>query len=210
MNRPTTERSQGFVRKEYSAGAVKHLFWFMEFRKVVRLLFDGLDFAEIERMNREENIFCCSTRERSKEIFKTVSSRISTLNESFYPVFMRGDLSTQKLFALIAVMAYDTLFFDLVYECVREQFLLGTGELKDSDIRIFFHHKQQQSEKVAKWTEGTIKNLMTCYKSILYEAGLTNKKRNKRNLFKPILEHEIQEWLEQNGFTIMIAALTGV
>ena len=34
--------------KEYSAGAVKHSFWFMEFRKVVSLRSDGLSWDEIK------------------------------------------------------------------------------------------------------------------------------------------------------------------
>ena len=199
-----------FVRKEYSAGAVKHLFWFMEFRKVVQLLSEGMSLSDVRELNKQENIFGCSTTERAGEIFKAVSARISALDESFYPVFMRGDLSTQKLFALIAVMAYDTLFFDLVYEVVREQFILGTGELRDSDIRVFFHHKQQQSEKAAKWTDATIKKLTTSYKSMLFEAGLTDKAREKRKLFKPILEREMEAWLSEHGYGIMITTLTGV
>ena len=37
-------------RKEYSAGAVKMSFWFMEFRKVVELLAAGHSFDEVKRM----------------------------------------------------------------------------------------------------------------------------------------------------------------
>ncbi len=33
-------------RKEYSAGAVKHSFWFMEFRKVVSLRLEGKTWEE--------------------------------------------------------------------------------------------------------------------------------------------------------------------
>ena len=39
-------------RKEYSAGAVKHSFWFMEFRKVVSLLAEGKTFDEIKQLNK--------------------------------------------------------------------------------------------------------------------------------------------------------------
>ena len=206
----SAQRGMGLVRREYSAGAVKHLFWFMEFRKVVQYLYDGKSLEDIKEMNQSENIFGCSTIERSKEIFKTVSARISSLDGSFYPVFIRGDLATQKLFALVSVMAYDTLFFDLVYEVVREQFILGTNELHDRDIRIFFYSKQQQSDRAAKWTEATVKKLTTCYKSMLYEAGMTDKAREKRKIYRPILEREMEQWLIDHGLRIMINALTGV
>ena len=46
-------------------------------------------------------------------------------------------------------MAHDTLFFDFVYEVVREKLILGVDELTDSDIRVFFKDKQTQSEKIA-------------------------------------------------------------
>ena len=147
---------------------------------------------EVRTRNKEENIFGCPTAARAIQIFNIVSARINTLDESFYPVFLRGELSSQKLFALVAAMAYDTLLFDLVYEVVREKLIIGSNELTDSDIRIFFHSKQQQDDKAAKWTEQTIGKLSTSYKSMLYEAGLTDKARKTRKLYRPILEREME------------------
>ena len=37
-------------KKEYSAGAVKFAFWFMEFRQMIGLLHDGNSFDEIKRI----------------------------------------------------------------------------------------------------------------------------------------------------------------
>ena len=51
-------------RKEYSAGAVKHSFWFMEFRKVVSLRLEGKTWEEIKRLTSE---FCFSLVPRSPE-----------------------------------------------------------------------------------------------------------------------------------------------
>ena len=198
------------IRKEYSAGAVKHLFWFMEFRKVVQLLAEGNTVDELKALNKERNLFGCPTTERAVQIFNVVAARIQSLDNSFYPVFFRGDLATQKLFALVAAMAYDTLLFDLVYEVVREKMIVGSNELNDGDIRVFFHAKQEQDEKAAKWTEQTIGKLSTSYKSMLYEAGLTNKAKNTRQIYKPILEREMEQWLEGHGLGVMIKALTGV
>ena len=63
-------------RKEYSAGAVKHSFWFMEFRKVVSLRLEGKTWEEIKRLNEEENIFGAPTTLRATQIFNTVSARV--------------------------------------------------------------------------------------------------------------------------------------
>ena len=54
-------------RKEYSAGAVKMSFWFIEFRKVVQLLHDGKTIEEIKTLAQNENIFAAPTALRSNQ-----------------------------------------------------------------------------------------------------------------------------------------------
>lgn len=197
-------------RKEYSAGAVKVCFWFSEFRKVVALLNEGNSMEDVKRLNQQENIFSAPTTLRANQIFSTVSARVSSLDSSFYPLFLKSDLATQKLFALIGIMADDTLFFDFVYEVIREKMIIGTNELPDSDVRVFFKNKQLQSEKAAGWTEATLNRLGRCYRTMLYDAGVIDKSKNARKIFKPILAPEFYQWLEGHGMEIFINALTGV
>ena len=102
----------------------------------------GLPLDEVKKLNQKENIFAASTVARASQIYSTVSGRIRMLDESFYQVFLASDLATQKLFALVAAMAYDTLFFDFIYEVIREKMIIGSNQLADSDIRIFFKNKQ--------------------------------------------------------------------
>ena len=115
------------VRNEYSAGAVKMSFWFIEFRKAVHLLYEGKSMDEIKVLVQSENIFAAPTALRSNQIFSTVSGRIKMLEPSFIPVFLSSDLATQKLITLIAAMAYDALFFDFVYEVIREKMIVGSS-----------------------------------------------------------------------------------
>ena len=197
-------------RKDYSAGAVKHTFWFMEFRKVVSLRLDGKTWEEIKQLNENENIFGAPTKLRATQIFNTVSSRVKSLDDSFYPIFDACDLASQKLFALVAAMTYDVLFGDLVYELVREKMIIGSNELADSDLRIFFKDKQQQNDKVAKWTESTIKKLMVTYKSMLFEAGVTNKAKDIREIYKPLPDPAMEGWMKEQGMTYQLKAIMGV
>ena len=48
-------------RREYSAGAVKFSFWFMEFKTVVKLLSEGMTLDEIKEKNQNENLFGAPT-----------------------------------------------------------------------------------------------------------------------------------------------------
>lgn len=185
-------------RREYSAGAVKFSFWFMEFKAVVKLLSEGMTLGEIKGKNQKENIFGAPTMLRADQIFSTVSARIKALDASFYSIFMDSDLATQKLFALAGAMAHDTLFFDFVYEVVREKLIIGSNEFSDSDINIFFKNKQLQDEKVAKWTDATLNRLGRTYKTMLFEAGMTDK-GTPRTILKPILDPVMEHWLLDNG-----------
>ena len=78
------------VRKEYSAGAVKLSFWFLEFKKTVELLATGTEMAEIRRQALEENLYAAPSADRAKQIFQTVSVRIQSLDASFYSIFQKG------------------------------------------------------------------------------------------------------------------------
>ena len=197
-------------RKGYSAGAVKMSFWFVEFRKVVDLLDQGKSIDKIRTLALNENLFAAPTALRASQIYSTVTGRIKSLDQSFVPLFQKSDLATQKLFALVAAMAYDTLFFDFVYEVIREKMILGSNELMDRDVRVFFKDKQQQNEKVAGWTDATLVRLGKCYKTMLYEAGVIDKAKAIRTILRPILDPELVRWLEQNNMGVYVKALAGV
>jgi len=197
-------------RKEYSAGMVKLSFWFPEFRKVIQLLNSGKSMEEIKAMNIEENIFAAPTKARAIQIFNTVSNRIKSLDNSFYKLFEESDVANQKVIALIAVMNVDSLFFDFVYEVYREKLIIGSNRLANSDVRIFFKDKQLQSEKVAGWTDYTLKRLGTCYKTMLMESGIMDRASGDHELLKPILDITLENCLKNHGMELFVHALTGV
>lgn len=196
-------------KKRYSASAVKVSFWFAEFRKVMQMLDRGYSMSEIRELNLRENIFSASTPLRAKQIFQTVSGRVLALDANICVLFLSSDLATQKLIALVAAMAYDELFFDFVYEVVREKMIMGNDQLTDSDIRVFFKEKQEQDERVARWTDATFVRLARCYKTMLYEAGVINKDVGARKIIPPIVDPQLQGWLEDHGMTRYAKALTG-
>ena len=197
------------IRNDYSASAVKHAFWFMEFRKVVTLRYERKTWEEIKKANEEENLFGAPTPTRAKQIWNTVSARTKALDDSFYQIFMNGDLASQKLFALVAVMANDILFAEFVYEIIREKMIIGINEYSPSDIRLFFKHKQEQSEKAAGWTDQTLERLGHSYRNFLYEAGVTDNGRGIRKILKPILDPEMESWLKEQHMDYYLKALKG-
>ena len=196
-------------KRNYSAAAVKHAFWFMEFRKVINLRGAGNSWDEIKKMSEEENIFGAPTPLRARQIWNTVSARVKGLDESFYEIFEASDLASQKLFALTAVMVNDSLFADFVYEVIRENMIIGINEYSTSDIRVFFKHKQEQSERVAKWTDQTLERLGQSYRNFLMESGVTDNGKDVRRILRPLLDPEMERWLESQHMDYYLKALKG-
>ena len=52
------------VRKEYSAGGVKHPFWFLEFKKAAILRDQGVTWEGLRTRSREENLFSAASPAR--------------------------------------------------------------------------------------------------------------------------------------------------
>ena len=96
------------IRKEYSSGAVKHAFWFLEFRKMITLLLDGNSMDSIKQMNIDKNIFCAPTVERAKQICNIVFPCVRSLDESLYAYFVDADIATvpSDLFAKFQTTFY--------------------------------------------------------------------------------------------------------
>ena len=196
-------------RNAYSAGAVKFAFWLLEFRKEVELLQEGKSFEEIKALSTEGNLFGTQTPARAKLIYNTVTRRIKALGDDFYGLFLESDIATQKLFVLSGIMASDTLFFDFVYEVIREKMLIGSNSFTDADIRIFFHNKQVQDETAAKWTDQTLGRLGQTYKQYLQSAGMTDDGKKERKILKPILDPALERWLQDHEMAVIVKALTG-
>ena len=182
----------------------------MEFRKVAVLRDEGKTWDELQAMNEKENLFGAPTKMRALQIWSTVSGRMKCLDDSFIPAFLSCDVSSQKLFVLVAAMAYDSLFGDFVYEVLREKMIVGSDEFSDGDMRVFFNQKQVQNEKVAQWTDETLVRLGRCYKTMLYEAGIIEKARNVRKILRPIPDLPLERWLTEHQMEYYLKALTGV
>jgi hypothetical protein len=169
-----------------------------------------MTLQDIYNLTVDQNIFSTPSQARSKQIFSTVSTRVKVLSPDFYPLFEKSDIANQKIINLITIMKSDALFFDFMYEVYREKQIIGVDEITDSDISIFFKDKQVQSERVAKWTDETLKRLGECYKTILMEAGVLERNTGVRKILKPIMDRALEEKLKEHGMTLTLHTLTGV
>lgn len=196
--------------EKYSSGLVSESFWFVEVRKIIKLLILGCNWEEIKTMCLCENLLSTSKEYRTKRMYGYLKNRISVLDNDLLAAFQSSDLATQKIINLIAIAKQNRLFYEFLYEVYREKATLGVLELTDSDINIFFKNKQEQDEDVAAWTDTTLKRLRSSYFNFLSDAGLITMIDKKKTITPPILDITLERVLESSGDMQMIKALTGV
>lgn len=198
------------AKGEYSAGMVSKPFWFLEFKKVIRLLHDGCSYDDIKYQSVNENLFSVSKAYRAKEIYNNVTRRAKALNTDMIELFCSTDLASSKIIALISVMKTDKLFFEFLYDVYREKIILGMSELTNSDINIFFKNKQSQSETVAVWTDSTLKKLRNSYTNYLCDAGILFNDAGVKKITPPVLDITLEKYLMSHNMEQYVYALTGV
>jgi hypothetical protein len=188
----------------------KHLFWFSEFKTAVRLLNEDKNMEEIKTLSKTENLFNTKTAYRGKTGFNAIAARIDAVPNEFIILFANIDMESQKLIAVISVMAAESLFFDFMYEVYREKLIVGDRIMIMGDFAQFFRNKQVQSEKVAVWTDMTISRLGSAYRNVLLNSGLLkNLKRNEWAVEKPIINRHLTDVIKETKMDVFYSALTG-
>lgn len=172
----------------YSSGLVSQSFWFIEMKKIIKLISEGRDEQEIKKMCIDENLFGAAKEYRAKRIYGYLWKRVKELDEGMIELFLNSDLQTQKLINFIAVLKVDRLFFEFVYEVYREKSILGALNIEDADVNIFFKNKEIQSEEVAKWTDVTKKRLRSAYMNFMLDANLLTIVEKEKNITPPIMD----------------------
>lgn len=124
--------------EKYSSGLVSESFWFIEFKKIIKLRNEGKSWDDIRDLCLNDNLLGISKEYRAKRIYGYLKNRVDVLDEGLINIFINADLTTQKVINIIAIAKKNKLFFEFLYELYREKVLLGAIVLTDSDISIFF------------------------------------------------------------------------
>jgi len=197
-------------KMKYSSGLISQSFWFIEFKKVIKLLHDGKTYDDIKRLCLEENLFGASKENRARRMFGYISTRAKTFDSEMIELFNTSHIATQKTMTLFAIVKSDKLFSEFLYEVYREKVILGINQLDDSDTNIFFKNKQAQNEDIASWSDVTLNKLRNCYTNYLTDAGLLTISSGKKNITPPILDKELEMCLLTHYDEQFIKAITGV
>ena len=194
----------------YSAGLVSQSFWFIEMKKFINLINNGISEEEIKRICIEENLFGAAKEYRAKRIYGYIRNRAEKLDRNLIDIFCTSDPATQKIINLIAVIKSDRLFFEFMFEVYREKIILGIPIIEASDVNIFFKNKEAQNEDIALWTDTTKHRLRFIYFNYLTEANLLTDTDKKKTITPPVLDTALVNHLNACGDNAVMKAITGV
>ena len=198
------------VEKAYSAGLVSQSFWFVEMKKVIKLIDSGKNEEDIKKICIDENLFGAAKEYRAKRMYGYIWNRTKKLDKALIDLFCTSDLATQKIINLIAILRSDRLFFEFMFEVYREKKILGVPVMEDVDVNVFFKNKEIQSEDIAAWTDNTKRRLRSIYFNYLTDANLLTVVDKKKMITPTILDIALERYLETCGDNSIIKAITGV
>ena len=195
--------------KMYSAGIMAQAFWFNEFRQFLYLINEGYKENEIKKAVVEENLFGAPNEYRAKRMYGYISNRATAIDDNLIELFFSSDFETQKIINLISIIHNDRLFFEFLYEVYREKIIIGAQILDQADIKTFFNQKETQDESLAEWKDTTKKKVQTAYLTFMTDANLLRNENNKRIITPPLLDITLERYLQSNGETAIVKAITG-
>ena len=109
-----------------------------------------------------------------------------------------GSSDEARLVAFLAFMKADILLFEYMVEVYSAKFYMRYEEISDSEFLCFIDSKAQNSEIVAKWSTGNLKNIRVKIKNTLCEAGLAKRTKGGLLIRQPLLRETICSLLDED------------
>ncbi|MCI1462229.1 MAG: DUF1819 family protein [Solobacterium sp.] len=188
----------------------KDLLWYRETKIAVEKVLHGdMTTADIRRESLDKNIFNASSTSRSKEIAQAVTRRVNAVDSAYLSFFVGRNTESQQLLCIVMVMLTDHTFLEFMDSVYREKLIQQDNILRDSDIMGLFHRIQEKDESAAKWTDASLRKVRDNYKSMLKEAGMLSESGTERKIIRPILDKEMENFLQSEGLIRIYKILAG-
>lgn len=184
-------------------------FLFLETRKTAQQQIASKSSEQIKQMVLEDNLYQMKSLYRAERYFNAIRRRLESLPPPLVEALGNGDLAQAKQVLIIAIMQTDLLFAKFMYEVFRTELILGSPELEDMKINLFFDEKIRQSEVIKQWKDTTVAHLKQYYVRILYEAGLLSGIKPPRRILKAYFSEGIVQTMLKEDLKSCLESLTG-
>ena len=154
----------------YNGALTREQFLFPEMRIAAKLLCEGYSPDEAVQKIVDDNLFQFPTERMTGNIAKVCMRRLKALPEDALIASVANDpAGTAKQVCLYAIMRDNRLVRDFMITVIGEKYRVKDMHFNASDLNVFFMRLQEQDDKVASWSDSTVKKIKSVMRRILIE-----------------------------------------
>jgi len=193
--------------KVYSTSLTGAGFRFYEFKLVVNLIEEGLTDDEIREKVFKENLFQQKASSTTRS-FPYILKRARALDDQLRQFVLKESNQMAKQINFYAIMKTDLLFYEFMDELIKNKLQNHDLIYEKKDINIFFNEKSDDNEKLANWSESTLKRLKSSYNRLLLEMGYLDK-LSSTDLIPVQIDDLLRDYLVKIGDKNYVEAMEG-
>lgn len=193
--------------KVYSTSLTGAGFRYFEFKLLVKLIEDGLTDDEIRDKVFEENLFQQKASSTTRS-FPYILKRARALDDQLRQYVLNEPSQVIKQINFYAIMKTDLLFYEFMEEVIKDKLQNNDLIYEKKDINIFFNEKADHNEKLANWSESTLKRLKSSYNRLLLEVGYLTK-LSSTDLVPVQLDDLLRDYLVKIGDAKYVEVMEG-
>ena len=193
--------------KVYSTSLTGAGFRFYEFKLVVNLIEEGLTDDEIREKVFKENLFQQKASSTTRS-FPYILKRARALDDQLRQFVLKESNQMAKQINFYAIMKTDLLFYEFMDELIKNKLQNYDLIYEKKDINIFFNEKSDDNEKLANWSESTLKRLKSSYNRLLLEMGYLDK-LSSTDLIPVQIDDLLRDYLVKIGDKNYVEAMEG-
>jgi len=165
-------RMKGMVKQDYAASFTSERLLLLEVEIVLRLLADGLSWAQVRHEVLARNLFQARRTSTAQTYLTLVKRRIDWLDEPLQSLYLKGDRNDTMAILLYTFLASYRFPREFVLEELRHAFQIGMPLINERQVFSFLERKREQHPEVAHWTATSQKKVSQVMLRILRECTL--------------------------------------
>lgn len=191
----------------YKGSLTREQFMFREMRVTARLYSAGSSEEEITAKIIQENLFQYPTERETRGKCRVALRRLGHISGSAFllDALAEGSIEDARRVALVAMMCDSRLVAEFMVEVVGEKLGSLDQSLTQKDVNLFFAQLGQKDERVAMWSDATVKRIKSVLMNVLRETGYLEGKGSET--LQPVLvSKEFETALKALGLKCLLPA----
>lgn len=191
----------------YKGSLTREQFMFREMRVTARLYSAGSSEEEIIAKIIQENLFQYPTERETRGKCRVALRRLGHISGSAFllDALAEGSIEDARRVALVAMMCDSRLVAEFMVEVVGGKLGSLDRSLTQKDVNLFFAQLGQKDERVAMWSDATVKRIKSVLMNVLRETGYLEGKGSET--LQPVLvSEEFETALKALGLKCLLPA----